>query len=74
MQYVLEMKPLGKILVYGIPVWVIQLFLPLGFGLITLRLVWHASEKWRWRGVALALAAALAGVAIWSPGLAGAAG
>ena len=31
MQYVLEMKPLGKILVYGIPVWVIQLFLPLGF-------------------------------------------
>src|ERR1035438_10046209 len=25
MQYVLEMKPLGKILVYGIPVWIIQL-------------------------------------------------
>jgi tripartite ATP-independent transporter DctM subunit len=68
MQYVLEMKPLGKILVYGIPVWVIQLFLPLGFGLITLRLVWHASEKWRWRGVALALAAAMAGLAAWSPG------
>jgi tripartite ATP-independent transporter DctM subunit len=68
MQYVLEMKPLGKILVYGIPVWVIQLFLPLGFGLITLRLVWHASEKWRWRGIALVLAAALAGVAVWSPG------
>ena len=62
------MKPLGKILVYGIPVWVIQLFLPLGFGLITLRLIWHASEKWRWRGVALALAAVVAGVAIWSPG------
>jgi C4-dicarboxylate transporter DctM subunit len=68
MQYVLEMKPLGKILVYGIPVWVIQLFLPLGFGLITLRLVWHASDKWLWRGVALALAAAVAGVAVWAPG------
>jgi tripartite ATP-independent transporter DctM subunit len=68
MQYVLAVKPLGKILVYGIPVWVIQLFLPLGFGLITLRLLWHASEKWRWRGVALALAAVIAGAAIWSPG------
>ena len=68
MQYVLEVKPLGKILVYGIPVWVIQLVLPLGFGLITLRLLWHASEKWRWRGVALVLAAVVAGVAVWSPG------
>ena len=68
LQYVLALKPLGKILVYGIPVWVIQLFLPLGFGLITLRLIWHASEKWRWRGAALALAAAVAGAAIWAPG------
>src|ERR1039457_5094457 len=68
LQYVLALKPLGKILVYGIPVWVIQLFLPLGFGLITLRLVWHASEKWRWRGVALVLAAAVAGMAVWAPG------
>ena len=38
-RYVLAMKPLGKILVYGIPVWVIQLILPVGFGLIALRLV-----------------------------------
>ncbi len=67
LQYVLAMKPLGKILVYGIPVWVIQLILPLGFGLITLRLIWHASKTWLARGLALALAAALAGVAIWSP-------
>jgi C4-dicarboxylate transporter DctM subunit len=46
LQYVLALKPLGKILVYGIPVWVIQLFPALGFGLIMLRLVWHASEKY----------------------------
>jgi len=26
-------------------------------GLITLRVVWHASAQWRWRGVALVLAA-----------------
>ncbi len=68
MQYVLEVKPLGKILVYGIPVWVIQLFLPLGFGLITLRLIWHAAAKWRWRGVTLLFAAAVVGMAIWAPG------
>ena len=66
-QYVLAMKPLGKILVYGIPVWIIQLFLPLGFGLITLRLIWYASEKWTGRGLTLALSAALAGVAVWAP-------
>jgi tripartite ATP-independent transporter DctM subunit len=68
MQYVLEVRPLGKILVYGIPVWVIQLILPFGFGLVTLRLVWHASDKWRWRGLALALGAVVAGVAVWAPG------
>ena len=65
--YVLAMKPLGKILVYGIPVWTIQLILPLGFGLVALRLVWRASEKWSGRWLALALAAAIAGVAAWSP-------
>ena len=41
-QYVRAVKPLGKILVYGIPVWVIQLVLPLGFGIIAWRLVWRA--------------------------------
>jgi tripartite ATP-independent transporter DctM subunit len=32
----------GAILVYGIPLWVVQLALPVGFGLIALRLIWHA--------------------------------
>ena len=67
LQYVLEMRPLGKTLVYGIPVWVIQLVLPIGFGLILLRLLWHASEKYGGRVLALALAAAAVGVAIWAP-------
>ena len=47
----LAMKPLGKILVYGIPVWVVQLVLPLGFGLITYRyalfVVRDARRLWR---------------------------
>jgi tripartite ATP-independent transporter DctM subunit len=68
LQYVLGMRPLGRILVYGIPVWVIQLILPIGFGLILLRLVWHASERYAGRAIALGLAAAAVGVAIWAPG------
>jgi C4-dicarboxylate transporter DctM subunit len=67
LQYVLDLKPLGKILVYGIPVWLIQLFLPLGFGLVAVRLVWRASEKWSGRCLALALAALVSGTAIWLP-------
>jgi tripartite ATP-independent transporter DctM subunit len=67
LQYVLDLKPLGKILVYGIPVWIIQLFLPLGFALVALRLVWHASEKWSGRSLTLALAALVSGMAIWAP-------
>ena len=66
-QYVLALKPLGKTLVYGIPVWVIQLVLPIGFGLVTLRLIWHATGTWLGRGLALALAAALAAVAVAAP-------
>ena len=66
-QYVMDVKPLGKILVYGIPVWIVQLILPLGFGLIAVRLLWRTSEKWGERALTLVLAAALAGLAIGSP-------
>jgi C4-dicarboxylate transporter, DctM subunit len=67
-QYVQAIKPLGKILVYGIPVWVIQLFLPLGFGLIALRLIWRAEGKWTGRALTLALAGIAVGLACWAPG------
>ena len=32
-QFVLDLRPLGKTLVYGIKVWVVQLVLPIGFGM-----------------------------------------
>ena len=51
-KYVRDVRPLGKILAYGIPVWTIQLFIPLGFGVIALRLLWLAAETWRGRAVA----------------------
>src|SRR5262245_29670706 len=66
-QYAMAMRPLGKILVYGIPVWTLLLFLPFGFGVIALRLLWHAAEKWRGRVLALVLAMAMAALVVWSP-------
>lgn len=49
----------GRILAYGIPLWMVQLVLPLGFGVIALRLVWHASQGAGGRVLALVLTSAL---------------
>ena len=68
LQYVLAVRPLGKTLVYGVPVWVIQLILPIGFGVIAIRLLWQSSERWAGRAVAFGLTAAFVGLAIWQPG------
>src|SRR5579859_6434321 len=43
----------GDMLGGGVPVWVADLALPIGFGLIAIRLAWHASPSWRGRLVAL---------------------
>ena len=51
----------GTKLAYGIPVSLVQLVLPLGFGLIALRLVWRSTA-----GMAL-LALLLAGAPLWAP-------
>src|SRR5207247_927948 len=48
----------GKILAYGIPVWVVQLVMPFGFALLTARLVWHASENLAGRLASAAIAGA----------------
>ncbi len=60
-QLVQSEKSAGETLAYGIPIWVIQLVMPVGFGVIALRLLWHASEHWRGRLVALLGA----GVILW---------
>ena len=65
--YVADVRPLGKILVYGLPVWVVQLVLPIGFGLVALRLLWHVSAHWTGRVITLLVAAALSALAFWTP-------
>jgi len=67
-QYVFDVRPLGKILVYGIPVWIVQMILPVGFGVVACRLLWHASTRWRGRLLAIAVAVVVAGLALWAPG------
>ena len=59
-QFVLGEKESGTKLAYGIRTWWIQLALPIGFGVIVLRLLWHAAQTWRGRSLALALTAAAA--------------
>ncbi|HUP94156.1 MAG TPA: TRAP transporter large permease subunit [Burkholderiales bacterium] len=52
----------GRILAHGIPVWAVQLLLPLGFGLIAWRLLLRASMHPRGKLYAFALATAFVGV------------
>jgi C4-dicarboxylate transporter DctM subunit len=62
-QFVLAERAGGNVIAYGIPVWLGQAVLPLGFVLITLRLAWSAAEAWPGRLATLALGAVVAAAA-----------
>ena len=47
-------REVGSSIGAGIPTWVAQLVLPIGFALIALRLVWRAGSGWVARGAAAA--------------------
>jgi len=57
----------GKTLVYGVPVWLVEAALPLGFAVIAARLLCRASSHWPGRLIALALSAAFALLVISVP-------
>jgi C4-dicarboxylate transporter DctM subunit len=42
----------GSIVTEGVPTWLADLALPVGFALIALRLVWRASPRWQGRTIA----------------------
>lgn len=69
-EFVCAEREAGKILAYGVPVWAIQLILPLGFAAIALRILWHAAEKWPLRATAAAAAAAMVWLAARTGGAA----
>lgn len=57
----------GKILAYGIPLWTVQFIMPLGFGIIALRLLWHGADTWRGRLVAVLVAGSMVGIGFYPP-------
>lgn len=59
-QFVRSERVAGGMVAYDIPLWIVQLALPLGFAAITLRILWKVSERWKWRGAAIAVAGLLA--------------
>src|SRR5713101_4662465 len=67
-QFVQTEQGAGKILAYGIPVWVVEWVLPLGFGAIAIRILLHASARSGTRAAATAFAILLAAVATHWPG------
>jgi tripartite ATP-independent transporter DctM subunit len=66
-QFVQTERSGGGLLAYDVPVWIVQLVLPLGFALITLRVLRNASDELRWRGVTAILAAVLVVLVLWPP-------
>jgi tripartite ATP-independent transporter DctM subunit len=66
-QFVATERTTGAVLAYGVPLWVVQSVLPIGFGLVGLRMLYHSSATWRGRAAALALAAAIVAIGLHSP-------
>src|SRR5947207_1639893 len=66
-QFLLTEKQGGARLAYNIPIWLVELVLPIGFGLIALRIIRHASGHWKGRAIALLLASAISFFVMDSP-------
>jgi C4-dicarboxylate transporter DctM subunit len=66
-QFVRDERASASELVYGIPVWIVQLILPIGFALIAWRIALTVSKRWSWRAAALAVAALLILIAATAP-------
>jgi C4-dicarboxylate transporter DctM subunit len=66
-QLVQSEKEGAMILAYGIPLWTVQLIMPLGFGVIALRLLWQAADSWQGRLIAVLVAGSLIGIALFPP-------
>ncbi len=66
-EFVVTERAAGNLLIRGVPLWWIQALLPLGFGAVALRLLWHSAEGWRKRGVAALVAASILMAGAYTP-------
>ncbi len=53
-------RDVDSIIALGIPKWIVLMFLPIGFSLILVRMIWRSSEKWNERIMTLLVAGWLA--------------
>jgi C4-dicarboxylate transporter, DctM subunit len=66
-RFVLQQKEAGNILAYGVPIWVAQAILPLGFAAVVWRIIRHSSRNWKGQSAAILLAIVLMAAVIWLP-------
>jgi TRAP-type C4-dicarboxylate transport system permease small subunit len=66
-QFVLTEKEAGSILAYNVPVWLIQCVMPIGFGLVAVRLLYYAGEAWKLRVLTAGLTGILTLLALRLP-------
>jgi len=64
-QFVSLEREAGLKLALELPAWWVQAFLPVGFGIITLRVFWAAAADWRWRLAVLGATLLLSVLALW---------
>ncbi len=65
--YVGTSREAGKILAYEIPVWVVQLVMPLGFTAIAWRLFRHSADAWKGRFLTLCLSGLWVAIGLYPP-------
>ncbi len=66
-QFVSAEREGAQIFALHVPLWVVQCILPVGFGVICLRLLYQAAPGWPARIGALVVAAALLALGTWPP-------
>ncbi len=66
-QFVQLEREAGNVIAYGIPRWLVQSVLPIGFGLMTVRLLRHASASWLGRALATLLCGAMIWIGVYPP-------
>jgi TRAP-type C4-dicarboxylate transport system permease large subunit len=53
-------RDVNSTIALGIPEWIILMFMPIGFSMILVRMIWRSSEKWNERLITLLIAGWLA--------------
>jgi tripartite ATP-independent transporter DctM subunit len=66
-QFMRQEQLAGNVLAYGIKRWWVEAFMPLGFGLIAVRMLWNSATTRQGRVFGTVLAAVLIGIGVWEP-------